>query len=224
MKYLVIEDDRAVAEMVKAGLAAQSHTVEISGDGADGSFLARSYEYDAIVLDYSLPKKDGLAVCREIRAAGKSTPIVFLSVNSDSDTKLAAFNLGADDYVSKPFSLPELYARLRAISGRSRDIKSQILTVDDLVMDVDRHTVARGGETVTLTHKEFGLLEYLVRNAGLVVSRALLMERVWSADSDVFSNTVEAHIRNIRRKIKAGGKPDLIRNIPGRGYVIGEPI
>src|SRR5579872_7060344 len=118
MKILVVEDDRDTAEMVRNGLVSGNNTVELASDGSNGSFLGRSYDYDAIVLDYSLPKKDGLSVCREVRAAGRSTPIIFLSVNDDQETKIAAFDLGADDYVTKPFSIQELNARLQAVSRR----------------------------------------------------------------------------------------------------------
>ena len=223
MKTLVIDDDRGLAEAIKSSLAACAHAVDLSFDGADASFLARSYEYDAIVLDYSLPKKDGIAVCREIRSAGKTTPILFLSNTDDVEVKVAAFKAGADDYVTKPFSLDELKARLDAISRRAPNIKSPIVTVADLVLDQDKNIVSRGNKDVRLTRKEFNMLGYLMRNAGTVVSRAQLMEHVWSADSNPFSNTVEAHIRNLRRKLNFDDKPDLIANVPGRGYIVDIP-
>ena len=223
MKVLIVEDDRDTAQFVKNGLTSCDHTVEIATDGADGSFMGRSFEYDAIVLDYSLPKKTGLVVCKEVRASGRSTPILFLSVADDSETKLAAFESGADDYLTKPFILKELYARLKAITRRPSQIRKPILHVSDLSLDIEKHSVTRGKEIIRMTRKEFNMLEYLMSNVGIVLSRALLMEHVWTAESNPFSNTIEAHIRNLRKKLNAGGKPNLIANVPGRGYVINTP-
>ena len=223
MKVLIIEDDRPLAEMVKSSLTAENNTVEIAENGADGSFLARTFEYDAIVLDNSLPKKSGMIVCREIRDAGKTTPILFLTIDGDIETKIAAFENGADDYMHKPFALKELSARLKAVGRRPNIIKKTILKVHDLELDSEKHLVKRGDRHIHPTRKEFGLLEYFMTNIGVVVSRALLMEHVWTTDYNPFSNTVESHIRNLRRKLNAGNKPNLIANVPGRGYVIDTP-
>jgi len=222
MKVLIIEDDPVVAELVKESLKI-ANTVEVANDGADGSFLARSFEYDIIILDYSLPKKNGLQICDEIRASGKRTPILFLSATGDVATKVLALEHGADDYMTKPFSLQELEARLKAISRRPAEITKQILTIDDLELDTKSRDVRRGSTSIHLTRKEFNLLEYLMRNKGTVVSRALLLEHVWTADSDPFSNTLEAHVRNVRKKLNVENKPDLIVTVPGRGYLIDTP-
>ncbi len=223
MKILVVEDDKDTAELVRNGLVSGNNTVEVANDGANGSFLGRSYEYDAIVLDYSLPKKDGLMVCKEVRDSGRSTPIIFLSVNDDQETKMAAFERGADDYLTKPFFMNELNARIKALNRRPILIGSTTLSVADLTLDTEKHIVKRGSKPIHMTNKEFSLLEYLMKNIGVILSRALLMEHVWTADSNMFSNTVEAHIRNLRKKINAGNKPNLIANIPGRGYAIDTP-
>ncbi|MEK7501783.1 MAG: response regulator transcription factor [Patescibacteria group bacterium] len=223
MKILVVEDDRAVADMVKNGLASDSYTVEIAKDGAEGSFLARSYEYDAIILDYSLPKKDGLIVCEEIRRAGRVTPIIFLSATSDIPVKVSAFEKGADDYMTKPFSIEELKARIKTVARRPAQVKKLPLQVADLMLDPIKQTAKRGKKNIRLTRKEWNLLEYMTQNAGTVLSRAMLLEHVWTADSDPLSNTVEAHIRNVRKKIAIRGRPELIANVQGRGYVIDEP-
>lgn len=220
MKILIVEDDEHVRDGLAHALTSTNNTVDTSPDGADGSFLARSYEYDAIVLDYSLPKKDGLAVCNDIRKVGKTTPILFLSVIDDTETKLAAFRAGADDYVTKPFSFEELHARLQALFRRPKQISKMIISIDDLVLNADRHLVTRGDVPILLTRKEYGMLEYLLHHMDTVVSRALLMEHVWTADSDPFSNTVEVHMRNLRKKINTGNKKNLISTIPGRGYMI----
>lgn len=223
MKILVVDDDAVLAENVKASLVACAHTVDISHDGADAAFLARSYEYDAVILDYSLPKKDGLAVCREIRAAGKTMPILFLSNTQEVDVKVLALNSGADDYMTKPFSLSELRARIDAISRRAPQLKSTLLAVADLTLDPATFKITRGSRSIRLTLKEQHLLEYLMKNTGSVVSRAQIMEHIWTADGNPFSNTVEAHIRNLRKKLSQDKEPNLIGNIPGRGYIIDTP-
>ena len=223
MKVLVIEDDRQTAEMVKQQLIADAHLVEVAEDGADGSFLARSYEYDAIVLDNSLPKKNGITVCREVRAAGKTTPIVFLTVDDDADTKLKAFSEGADDYMTKPFSLAELQARLRALARRSTAVNQAVICLGDLTFDTNTKTATRAGAAIHLTRKEYALFEYFMQHPGIIISRSILIEHAWTADSDPFSNTIEAHIRNLRKKLNADGRQNMIINLPGRGYVIDTP-
>ncbi|MEA2715182.1 MAG: two-component system, OmpR family, copper resistance phosphate regulon response regulator CusR [Candidatus Parcubacteria bacterium] len=223
MKLLIVEDDKIVAQMLKNGLNSRDHTVEVADDGADGSFMGRSFDYDAIVLDYDLPRKNGLTVCKEVRTSGRATPIVFLSSNDDAELKVRALDQGADDYITKPFALNELFARLQAVTRRPPAIKDSVLSVSDIILDTDRHIVERGGRRIHLTRKEFNLLEYLMKNIGFVLSRALLLEHVWTSDSNPFSNTVEAHIRNVRKKLNAGGRPNLIGNIPGRGYVVDTP-
>ncbi len=223
MKVLIVEDDVATAEMVRNGLASYLYTTDVSFDGADGSFMARSYEYDAIVLDHSLPKKSGLTVCKDIRAAGKTTPIIFLSGLDAGETKIEALEQGADDYMTHPFSLDELDARLKALARRPIQIQERILQVHDLTLDTQTHVVTRGGKTIHMTKKEFGLLEYIMKHKGIVLSRTSIIEHVWAAENDPFSNTVEAHLRNLRKKINFGNKPDLIRNLPGRGYIIDTP-
>ncbi len=223
MKVLIVEDDPGIAELLKEGLSADAHTVEVATNGADGSFLARSYEYDAIVLDYSLPKKNGLTVCREVRSAGKTTPILFLSVTEDTDIKVSALDMGADDYVTKPFSIQEFGARIKAVTRRAHTLTPTRLEVRDLVLDSTTCMVSRKDTPIKLTRKEYSLLEYFMRNPQKVLSRALILEHVWTADQDPFSNTVEAHIRNVRKKINAGFHPKLIINIPGRGYILDRP-
>ena len=252
MKILIVEDDKEIARVVRDGLSSDSHTVEIAEDGNEGGFLARNYEYDLIILDNSLPKKSGLTLCKEIRTGGKPVPIIFLSVNNDTDTKVAALESGADDYMTKPFSMAELRARIKAVARRPKNMAEQnLLVVGDVILDIDKQKVTRNGQGVDLTRKEFNVLEYLARNAGTVVSRSAIMEHVWTADSDPFSNTVESHIRNVRKKLdivdvvdmvgekdsgknkkkgsssaqssgskNIGKKSYVIRNVPGRGYII----
>ena len=223
MKFLIVEDDLKTAAIVKDSLIAFSHTVEISSDGTDALFLAKSYDYDAILLDNSLPGRDGLSVARELRAAGKDTPILFMSVDGETDTKLQAFKNGADDYITKPFALEEMRARIEAVTRRTAVVNQSVLVIHDLSVDLNNHTVIRAGRTIHLTRKEFHMLEYFMRHVGKILSRAQLMEHVWTADGNPFSNTVEAHISNLRNKLNAGKKPNLIANVPGQGYVLDTP-
>jgi len=222
MKILIVEDDSEIREFLRDGFEAESSTVDCADNGADGSYLARTNEYDIIILDYSLPKKNGGTVCSEIRAAGKMTPIIFLSVIGEIHHKIDSLEKGADDYITKPFSFEELRARVRAVMRRPRKIESNTICVGDLVLDGEKQTVLRGHTGIYLTRKEFNLLHFLMKNPGMVLSRSLIMEHVWNAESDPFSNTVESHILNLRKKINIGRKRDLIRNIPGRGYTIDE--
>lgn len=223
MKILLIEDDVNLVQNLKKELSSQEHIVDTAEDGGNGSFMGRSFEYDVIILDYTLPKKDGITVLREIRAAGKTTPIIFLSVNDDPDIKVSALENGADDYMTKPFLLRELEARLHAVTRRPHALIDKTLNLDNLVLDPDRHLVKRGERRIHLTRKELNLLEYFMKNKGRVLSRTMLMEHVWTVDSNPFSNTVEAHVRNLRMKINHGKMSNLIANIPGRGYVMDLP-
>lgn len=223
MKVLIVEDDKHLAETIKSNLVSENYVVEIAEDGADGSFLGRTFNYDAIILDNSLPKKDGLTVCKEVRSSGKNTPIVFLTIDGDMETKAEAFSSGADDYILKPFSLQELSFRLKAVTRRPNKINNTLLKIHDLEMDTDKNFVMRGNKRLHMTRKEFGLLEFFMKNVGTILSRSLLMEHVWTADSNPFSNTVEAHIRNLRKKLNSGKRPNLIANVPGRGYVLDTP-
>lgn len=220
MKILLIEDDEEISDFIKNNLSEDIFNVEIASDGANGSFLARMNSYDAIVLDSSLPKKDGVTVCEEIRQAHVMTPIIFLTVSAEIRKKIKALDAGADDYMTKPFAIEELKARIFALARRPRKIEDSLLMVDDLVLDTLRKTVRRGSETIYLTRKTYNLLEYLMKNRGVVLSRGLIMEYVWNSESDPLSNTVEAHISNLRKKINTEGKKDILKNIPGRGYII----
>ena len=225
MKVLLVEDDNALAQTIRANLSSDNHVVEVVEDGADGAFMAKSFNYDAIILDNALPKKDGLSVCKDIRSIGKTTPILFLTVDNSLETKINAFKNGADDYMQKPFALQELSMRLKAITKRTEDnqSKSHILKVHDLVLDNHKSIVTRDNKRIRVTKKEYILLEFMMKNAGIILSRTILMEHVWTADSNVFSNTLEAHIRNLRKKLNFSKKPNLIQNVPGRGYIIDTP-
>jgi DNA-binding response OmpR family regulator len=218
MRILVVEDERQIAGFLKDGLSGKHYNVDLAFDGERGSFMARTTNYDLVILDNILPKKTGFEVCRDIRERGKTMPILMLSVKSDTATKVELLNAGADDYLIKPFSLDELLARMNALLRRPANLESDIMHLDDLTIDTIRCTVARGGKRIYLTRKEFMLLAYLLRNRSNVVSRAMILEHVWDMDGDPFSNTIESHISSLRRKIDPPGRRKLIHTVPGRGY------
>ena len=220
MKILIVEDSDDIAEFIKVGFQSEGYIVDIAFDGERGSFMARTNSYDAVILDNSLPKKHGIDICKEIRKAGVSIPIIFLSVIGDIKKKIEALEAGADDYLTKPFHFEELSARMKALLRRPPVIEDPVLVIGELTLDTDKHIAYRGEQRIYLTRKEYSLLEYLMRNPDNAVSRSMIMEHVWNADSDPFSNTIEAHILNLRRKVNVGDKRDIIKNIPGRGYMI----
>jgi DNA-binding response OmpR family regulator len=219
MKILFVDDDALLREIMKENLEAESYTVDVAPDGKKGSYMARTNHYDLVILDYSMPEKNGAVVVQEIRGAGLATPIMLLSVIDDVEKKVAVLENGADDYVEKPFTYAELSARVRAILRRPAEIRQDIMTVGGITLDLNKHTATLDGIQLYLTRKEFNLLQYLVRNKGLILSRSMIMEHVWHADSDPFSNTIEAHITNLRKKLHQGNR-EYIRNVPGRGYMI----
>ncbi len=222
MRILIIEDDAETRDFLKMSLETESFAVDTAYDGDKGSYMARTNDYDLIILDHTLPLKSGAVVCKDIRKTGKLTPIIMLSVVDNVETKIDLLTLGADDYVSKPFSFEELLARIRALLRRPQLIQNSILQVSDLVLDINKQSVKRGTKGVYLTKKQFSLLEYLMKNKGKVLSRGMIMEHVWNIESDPFSNTIEAHILNLRKRIRGGNKRELIHNVPGRGYKIDE--
>lgn len=218
MRVLVVEDEKRIAELLKQGLESECFVVDIAKDGKSGSDMARQNQYDIIVLDNLLPHKHGIDICKEIRAEGKATPVLMLSVKSDTTTKVDVLNAGADDYMTKPFSFEELLARLRALLRRPQEVQGDVLTVGDLKLDSRRQYIERDGRKIYLTRKEFALLKYFMKNVGTVLSRGLIMEHVWDMNADPLSNTIESHIVNLRKKITNKDEEMLIHTIPGRGY------
>ena len=221
MRILVVDDEQEFCTLLRLALTQHSFSVDLAQDGERASYLGRTNDYDAIILDNILPKKMGLQVCREIRAAGKTVPILVVSGILESATKVALLDAGADDYLSKPFSIDELLARIRALLRRPKQIAEDILTFTDVILNTKAHTVYRAKKEVHLTPKEFMLLEYLLRNKGAVLPRSMILEHVWNMDADPFSNTIESHILSLRRKIDHDGKTGIIHTVPGVGYKIG---
>ena len=224
MRILVVEDEKEINSFIKQSLEAECFVVDSAVDGEQGFYLARTNNYDMILLDNMLPKKTGLEICNDIRAEGNNVPILILSVKSETTTKVDLLNAGADDYLTKPFSLDELLARIRALLRRPIQIKKEILEIDDLVVDTNKFKVKRGDKEVYLTRKEFSLLQYLMQNQGIVLSRSMILEHVWDMNVDPFSNTIESHILSLRRKVDFNGEKKLIQTISGRGYKIDSAV
>jgi len=220
MRLLVVEDEAEMRTVLKRSFEAEGFNVDEAENGARGSFLARTNDYDVILLDNALPGKQGLQVCRDIRDSGRTVPIIIVSALLDTVNKVALLNGGADDYVCKPYSFGELLARVHAVMRRPAAFVGKILTVGDLVMDTQNMSVTRGSQNIDLSKKEFTFLEYLMKNQGRVMSHALIMEHVWDMNADPLSNTIETHILHLRKKIEAPNKIKLIHTVPGRGYKI----
>lgn len=220
MKILLVEDDEFISKVLKNGLETELFAVDVATDGEEGSSMARSNDYDLIILDVSLPKKNGQEVLADIRAKGKTVPVLILSIELETDLKVKLLDGGADDYLNKPFSFKELMARIRALLRRPNKIEAEVLSVDDLKLNTKTHVVARGGKEIHLTRKEFMLLELLMHYKGDVLSRGMINEHVWDNEADPFSKTIESHILSLRRKISINGKNKLIETVSGRGYKI----
>ena len=223
MRILVVEDERKVAQFLKKGFQAESSSVDIATDGEQGLRLALGTSYDAIILDIMLPKMNGLEVLKELRANGVKTPVLVLSVRADVENRIEGLNLGADDYLPKPFAFSEVLARVRAIVRRaSADAQGTTLAVADLHMDLLARSVERAGREIVLTNKEFELLEYLLRNKGRVLSRIILTEHIWDMHFDSETNIVDVVINRLRRKLDDDFTPKLIHTVRGVGYVLKE--
>ncbi len=220
MKILIIEDDPNIRQVLKMQLEAECFAVDVAENGEQGSYLARTNEYDLVILDYVLPKKLGPDICVEIRKAGKTMPIMMLTVKSEVGTKVEALNLGADDFLVKPFSFQELLARVRALLRRPKNLTGEQIHFDDLELDTRKQSVKRGQDDIYLTRKEFMLLEYLMRHPGQVISRAELLEHIWDSSVDIFSNTIESHVVSLRKKIEKPRRKKVIHTVSGRGYKI----
>src|ERR1051325_9000211 len=201
MRILIIEDEKEIASFVMSGLKAENFAVDWASDAEKGLWLARTNDYDLIILDIKLAGKDGKEICKTLRKDEKDLPIIMLSVKNETSIKVKALNCGADDYLTKPFSFEELFARVKALLRRERKIVATILKVGDLIVDLNARRVERDGKPIHLNKKEFSLLEYLIRNTGSVLTRAMILEHVWDMNTDPFTNTVDVHVRFLRQKI-----------------------
>lgn len=221
MKILIVEDDSSIRNVLRMSLEAACFTVDTAEDGEIGSQMARIYDYDLVILDNVMPKKLGKQVCKEIREAGKTMPVLLLSMRSEVLEKISLLDCGADDYMTKPFSFEELLARIRALTRRPKVLADKILKIGNIELNKDKNILTRSGTEIELTRKEFSLMEYLMSNKEKVLTKGQILENVWDINADLFSNTVESHIVNLRKKI-GDTRKKIIKNIPGRGYKITE--
>jgi len=224
MRILVIEDDATVAEYILNGLKQAGHSVDHAADGRDGLMMATTEEYDAIVADRMLPGLEGLTIVRTLRASGNATPVLVLSALGEVDERVNGLKAGADDYLAKPFAFSELMARLEALQRRGLAEAAPLtrLQVQDLEMDLLSREVSRAGQKIDLQPREFRLLEYLMRHAGQVVTRTMLLEAVWDYHFDPQTNVIDVHISRLRGKIDKGFEAPLLHTVRGAGYKLGE--
>jgi DNA-binding response OmpR family regulator len=222
MHILVVEDEAKIAAFVQQGLEETGYHVTVARDGEAGLLEAQFNNYDLIILDVMLPKLDGIAVARKLRAARKATPILMLTARDSEKDKILGLDVGADDYLTKPFSFGEFLARVRALLRRDTLTRASVMQVGDLEVDTAAKRVRRGGQAVELSAREYALLEYLVHHAGQVVTRDLVAENVWS-DTDVESNVIDVYIRYLRQKIDAPFGAPLLHTVRGLGYTLRSP-
>jgi DNA-binding response OmpR family regulator len=218
MRILVVEDSRRLAGIIKRGLLEEGYVVDSAYDGEEGQYMAETTPFDLIILDIMLPKKDGVAVCRDLRTKNVHTPILMLTAKDSVEDRVNGLDSGADDYVVKPFAFSELLARLRALLRRKFLPKVQKVQVGDLSMDTQSREVWRDGQKVDLTAKEYAILEYFMRRPNVVVTRTMLGESVWDYEFDGISNIIDVYVRRIRRKLNTEGEDSLIQTVRGAGY------
>lgn len=220
MYTLVVEDDELLSDFIEKTLKLDGHRVDVIHDGLKGFERAQSKNYDSIVLDVMLPHKNGYEICSDLRRLGVTTPIIFLSANSSESEKIAGLDSGADDYLTKPFSYKELQARIRAITRRPSTVSQSKLQLADLVMDPSSRQVTRDNTIIALRPKEYELLEYLLQNQNIALSKQRLLNDVWGVMSESSSNRLEVHIRNLRKKIDKNHQNKLIKTVRNIGYKI----
>jgi len=222
MRILIVEDERKVAGFIRQGLQEEGHAVELASDGAEAlDTVLGGPAYDLIVLDLMLPKRDGFGVLKSLRDRGVTTPVLVLTARDSVGDKVTGFDLGADDYLTKPFAFEELLARVRALLRRGADRRLTTLRLADLALDPATRTVVRGTRRLELSAREYALLEYFLRNVGRVLTRPMIAEHVWGIDFDSESNVIDVYVGYLRRKIDGASEPRLLRTVRGVGYVLG---
>ena len=222
MRILVVEDEHRIGTAIKKGLELEKYAVDLVFDGRDGLDLATTEEYDCLILDLTLPGIDGISICKKLRQTGVHTPILILTAKSQTEDKILGLNSGADDYLTKPFSFEELLARVKALIRRPPGSQNPILKVSDLELDTINYQVKRGNKEISLSGKEYSLLEYLMRHPGKIISKEQISAHVWNYDDDILPNTVEVYIRKLRQKIEIPfkNKKPLLKTVRGFGYKI----
>ena len=220
MRILLVEDEPKVASFIRRALEEENYAVDVCGDGTMGLDWAQGVNYDLVILDLMLPGLPGLQLLKQLRAAEVKTPVLILTARSEVDQRVKGLDAGADDYLTKPFAIEELIARARALFRRASGTPTGTLQVDDLVLNPVTREVTRGGQRIELTAKEYALLEYLMRNAGRVLTRPMITEHVWDLDFDTFTNVIDVYISYLRNKIDRGRDSSLIQTVRGSGYMI----
>ena len=220
MKILIIEDERKLAGVLKKGLEENSFTVDLCHDGEEGLYMAETFPYDAILLDLMLPGVDGISILKSLRAKNIDIPVLVVTARGEVEDRINGLDIGADDYIAKPFNLSELMARLRAAIRRSKGKPSPILTIGDLTIDTNGKMTTRAGKALALSAREYALLEYLALNTGRVVSRSEMIEHVYATEYDWDSNVIDVYINYLRNKIDKGFDKQLIHTVRGAGYVL----
>ena len=223
MRILVIEDEAKVASFIRRGLEAEGYSVDTAPDGEVGLTQAFDYEYDLVILDVMLPKRDGLSVLQEMRRHKLHVPVLMLTARDTVADKVTGLDRGADDYLTKPFAFEELLARIRVLLRRGSPLSLSTLSVADLELNLVSREVTRAGTRIALTAREFALLEFFLRHPGRVLSRALIAQHVWGVDFDTFTNVIDVYVNYLRKKIDVGFPTKLIRTVRGVGYAIKEP-
>ena len=220
MRILVVEDEAKVASFIRRALEEESYAVDACDDGAKGLDLARAGCYDLVILDLMLPEMPGLEVLKALRKEQVAAPVLILTARSELDQKVKGLDAGADDYLTKPFAIEELLARVRVLLRRGSGEAAGVLQVDDLVLNPATREVTRGGKRIELTAKEYALLEYLMRNAGRVLTRPMIAEHVWNQDFDTFTNVIDVYVNYLRNKIDRGQERKLLQTVRGSGYTL----
>jgi DNA-binding response OmpR family regulator len=222
MRILIAEDERSLNKLIEKKLTADGYSVDCCFDGEEAIHILSYTDFDAVILDIMMPKADGYEVLKQLREAGKKTPVIFLTARDSVTDRVKGLDSGANDYLIKPFAFEELLARLRAVTRPSFGMAENIIKVSDLIIDCSKHTVSRGGKDIILSAKEYALLEYLMRNRGTVISRQKIEDHIWNFNYEGGTNVVDVYISFLRRKIDDGHDIKLIKTVRGRGYVITE--
>lgn len=220
MRVLVVEDEKRIASFIERGLKEEKYAVDVAYDGEEGAYLADINTYDLMVLDIMLPKKDGIAICRDLRQKKNITPILMLTARNTVKDKVSGLNAGADDYLPKPFAFEEFLARVKALLRRTGEHKDPLLKIADLALNQINHEVKRNDKVIVLTSKEYALLEYFMLHPGQVITRTMISEHVWNEDFDSLTNVIDVYIKFLRNKIDKGFKHKLIHTLRGRGYIL----
>ncbi len=220
MRILLVEDEKQIADFIKRGLKEENYAVDVAGDAEQGMYLAEINTYDLMIFDIMLPDKDGISMCRELRAKKVNAPVLMLTARGAVKDKVAGLNAGADDYLTKPFSFEELLARVRVLLRRQHAEKTPVFKLADMELDQLRHEVKRAGKVIPLTSREYALLEYLMFNVRQVVSRSMISEHVWNEEFDSMTNVIDVHVQHLRNKIDKDFKVKLLHTVRGAGYIL----